>query len=105
MGAVWDIRRSGALIGYVALCFGYSIEFGGRDAFIDEFFLVPEARGKGIGGRVLDAVKAEAAAAGVTALHLEVEQDNEVARRLYASHGFRLRDRFHLMSARLGDDG
>ena len=105
LGAIWCIDQSGALIGYLALCFGYSIEFGGRDAFVDEFFIVPEARGKGIGGWVLEAVKAEAAAEGIVALHLEVDRDNAAARRLYAAHGFRLRDRYHLMSAWLRGDG
>ena len=105
LGAIWRIEQSGALIGYIALCFGYSIEFGGRDAFIDEFFLVPDARGQGIGGRVLEAVKAEAAADGILALHLEVAEENAAAQRLYAAHGFRLRDGFHLMSAWLDKDG
>lgn len=40
-------------IGYLVLALGYSLEFGGRDAFIDEFFIMEEYRGKGIGKAVL----------------------------------------------------
>ena len=40
-GAIWLIREKQGVLGYVALCFGYSIEFGGRDAFIDEIYVAP----------------------------------------------------------------
>jgi hypothetical protein len=28
-------------VGYIVLCFGYSLEWLGRDAFVDEFYLLP----------------------------------------------------------------
>ncbi len=37
----------GTAAGYAALTFGFSLEVGGRDAFIDELFLIEAARGKG----------------------------------------------------------
>ncbi len=91
LGAVWCIEGPQGLVGYLALCFGYSIEFGGRDAFVDEFFILPEARGQGLGGRLLEEVKAAAAGEGILALHLEVERRNEAAQRIYARHGFQSR--------------
>ena len=30
------------IVGYIALGYGYAIEFAGRDAFIDEFYILPE---------------------------------------------------------------
>lgn len=102
LGSIWLIEKSGAPVGYIALCYGYSIEFGGRDAFIDEFYILPGERGQGIGTEVVDAVKAEAAAEGVLALHLEVDRNNDGARRLYERMGFRSRTQFHLMSHPLG---
>jgi len=36
MGRVWLIQYQGQVIGYVILTLGYSLEYGGRDAFIDE---------------------------------------------------------------------
>jgi ribosomal protein S18 acetylase RimI-like enzyme len=100
-GRVWLIRFRSRVVGYVALCFGYSIEFRGRDAFIDELFIVPEARGQGIGGAVLALLKREAASLGVVALHLEVARDNERAKRLYGQGGFLARERYCLMSCQL----
>lgn len=100
-GRVWLIEMKGEAIGYIALCFGYSIEFGGRDAFVDEFYIVEEARGRGIGRAVLEAVKVAAVSFGVRVLHLEVARENHEAKRLYSNAGFASRERFHLMSCRL----
>ena len=87
-GSVLIARESGGAIGYAALCFGYSIEFRGRDAFVDELFVTPDARGRGLGRALLRALEAEARANGVRQLHLEVEHGNEGARRLYLAEGF-----------------
>lgn len=104
LGTIWLIQNQDKTIGYIALCYGYSLEFGGRDAFIDEFFIVSEQRGQGIGKRVLAQVKAEAWRSGIKALHLEVNRDNKAAQRLYNALGFQLRDPFMLMSQHLNDD-
>jgi len=97
-GRIWLVELDDCVIGYVALCFGYSIEFGGRDAFIDELYILDEHRGKGIGGAVLEHVRSIARDLGIKALHLEVARDNERARRLYRSTGFTSRDQYHLMT-------
>jgi GNAT superfamily N-acetyltransferase len=98
LGRIWLIRCGGEVVGYAALTFGYSIEFQGRDAFVDELFLVQQARGQGIGSEVLGRVKTEAIALGIVALHLEVARDNLQARRLYERWGFEAREQFHMMS-------
>lgn len=105
LGEIWGLQRPAGLRGYVALCCGYLIEFGGRDAFIDELFVAPEDRGRGFGRLLLRTALAAAAEAGVVALHLEVERSNAAATALYEAHGFVLRSGFNLMSARLGDGG
>lgn len=101
LGHVYLVREGGEVAGYVVLCFGYSIEFAGRDAFVDELFIAEGRRGRGLGRRVLDLVIEEARQLGVRALHLEVARSNQRARTLYASLGFALREGFHLMSRRL----
>ncbi|MCB0192404.1 MAG: GNAT family N-acetyltransferase [Anaerolineae bacterium] len=98
LGQIWLIFSSEQVVGYIALCYGYSIEFGGRDAFVDEFFIEAPARGQGLGRSVLDAIKSEAAKQGIVALHLEVARTNRRAKALYAHLGFEARDHFHLMS-------
>jgi ribosomal protein S18 acetylase RimI-like enzyme len=103
-GRIWLILASDIAVGYIALCFGYTIEFAGRDAFIDEFFIQEEARGRGIGSQVLAFVKQAATQLGIAALHLEVARTNEKARHLYAKAGFDSREQFHLMSCTIESD-
>ena len=104
-GAIWLIYCDGELAGYIALCLGFSIEFNGFDAFVDEFFLAKAFRGRGIGTQALAAIRHEARARKINALHLEVARDNEPARRLYRKAGFEARDKYVLMTARLDADG
>jgi GNAT superfamily N-acetyltransferase len=100
-GRVWFVAVAGEVVGYVAICFGYSIEFAGRDAFVDEFFVTEPHRGKGIGGQALAQVETEAATLGIRALHLEVARTNTRAQTLYGAAGFCARERFFLMSRRI----
>lgn len=48
----------------------------------------PQARRRGVGGRLLDGCVTRAAAAGVRRLFLEVAEDNAAALGLYGSRGF-----------------
>ena len=98
LGRIWLILLNGAAVGYTALTFGFSLEVGGRDAFVDELFLIEAARGKGIGKRVMDFLKAEAYGLGIQALHLEVGRNNERAQRLYKAAGFQAYRNFFLMT-------
>ena len=67
---------------------GFSFEYGGHDALVDEFFLKEEYRSLGIGGKTIDFVSAQAKILNINALHLEVELDNINARNLYLKKGF-----------------
>lgn len=55
---------------------------------VHDISVVPEARGRGVGRALLEAVIADATAAGCVAVTLEVRHDNAPARHLYASLGF-----------------
>jgi GNAT superfamily N-acetyltransferase len=57
-------------------------------AEIKRMFVVPEARGRGHGRRVLDALEAAAARAGYRTVRLETADRQEAALGLYASSGF-----------------
>ena len=98
LGAIWVIYENNSAVGYIAICKGFSIEFGGYDGFIDEFYIAPDFRGKGLGTAVLELIRHEAGAMGVQALHLEVAKTNHRAKRLYERLGFIPRDRYLLMS-------
>ncbi len=100
-GRAWFIELDGAVAGYMVICFGYSLEFGGRDAFVDEIYLHEPFRGKGLGREALAFMIAEAKRLGIKALHLEVDSDNAPAQKLYEALGFTPRGRFRLMSRHL----
>ncbi|MEC9367160.1 MAG: GNAT family N-acetyltransferase [Pseudomonadota bacterium] len=100
-GAAFLIGVDGQVAGYIVLCFGFSLEYGGRDAFIDEFYLLPQARGAGVGASVMELVEIEAAQCGVHALHLEVLGDNQRVVDLYERCGFRDRGS-RMMTKRIG---
>lgn len=93
LGAVWLVRVERRAVGYAAVCYGYSLELGGRDAFVDELFVTEELRGQGLGRKLLEKALAAGRAEGVKAFHLEVSEDNEAAQALYADFGFRPRSR------------
>ena len=87
-GSVFIIKSSVQIIGYIILTFGYSLKYGGRDAFIDEFFIKDSFRNKGIGSKALDYIIKYARTTGIKALHLEVKKKHKDAARLYERNGF-----------------
>ena len=98
LGRVWLVHLNDSPVGYAVLTFGYSLEFHGRDAFIDELYIQEPYRGRRIGTQTLRFVESAARSLGIRAIHLEVERDNEQAQRFYKSVGFTARDCFFLMS-------
>jgi diamine N-acetyltransferase len=88
LGRAWLILDGDAPAGYIVLCFGYSLEWLGRDAFVDEFFLREEYRGRGWGHAAMQFVEAEARHAGIRTLHLEVVEKNVGALDFYRKYGF-----------------
>jgi GNAT superfamily N-acetyltransferase len=96
-------HRDAEIVGYAVLAFGFSLEFGGRDAFLDELFIMEPFRGQGIGTAALTAVCAWARHDGLCALHLEVERDNKAAKALYTQSGFEDRSHYNLMSLHIAN--
>lgn len=88
LGRIWVACENAVVIGYLALTFGFSFEFGGRDAFVDELFVVPAHRNTGWGSQLLRVAEAAALGLGVRAIHLEVSRGNSRAGRLYRSFGY-----------------
>lgn len=97
-GAVWLIGPRMAPVGYVVVTFGWSIEFGGLDGIVDEVFIRPAVRGRGMATEALNALCKALAQSGVKALHLEVDRTNADACRLYSRCKFEARDSYMLMS-------
>jgi len=89
LGRVLLVEAGGAAAGYAVLAFSYSLEFDGRTAFVDELFVTGAERARGLGTIVLRRAAEICREAGANALHLETEEENEGADRLYARLGFR----------------
>lgn len=89
LGRVLLVESGGTAVGYVVLAWSFSLEFDGRTAFVDELFVAESARGQGLGSLVLRRAEELCRDAGANALHLETEEENEGADRLYARLGFR----------------
>ena len=96
-GAIWMVGPRMAPVGYIAVSFGWSIEVGGLDGFVDEFWIREKVRGRGMGGEALAGLQATLRDAGVKALHLEVSAENAKATRIYTAAGFKQR-RLNLMT-------
>ena len=64
----------------------------GRDGYIGELVVGPEAEGRGVGGALVDAAEAWAAGQGCERLTLQTGAANERARGFYESRGFDYED-------------
>jgi ribosomal protein S18 acetylase RimI-like enzyme len=93
-GAAWVFREDGRAVGYLVVTHGYSLEFGGLLAVVDEVYAVPERRGQGIGARALTLAEEHCRRNGIEALRLEVHQENRRALALYERSGFEAHDRY-----------
>jgi len=100
-GVAYLIGPARAPIGYIVVTFGWSVEFGGLDAIVDEIYVRPPVRGRGIATEVLHALPRALAQGGVKAIHLEVDRTNDTAQRLYTRAGFTARAGYMFMSKRL----
>lgn len=73
--------------GFVLLSKTYSQEAGGVSVTIEEIYIDPEYRSRGLATEFFEWLKAQP---GIMRLRIEVEDDNEGAKRLYERMGFDL---------------
>ncbi|WP_299416290.1 GNAT family N-acetyltransferase [uncultured Sulfitobacter sp.] len=100
-GCAYLIGPPRAPIGYIVITFGWSVEFGGLDGIIDELYIRPGVRGRGIASEALIALPRALSGAGLRAIHLEVDKNNTSAIKLYRRAGFVPRDNYMFMSKSL----
>src|SRR5213594_496101 len=94
-GRILVALEGGRPVGVAAFSFAWPLEYADRSAWLEELYVEPAARGRGIGTRLLRAALRVAAEAGATVVDLEVEADHQRAARLYAREGFRSLARTH----------
>lgn len=93
LGEVWLAVRGGEAAGYFVLSFGFSLEFRGRFALLDELFLREGHRGGGLGRRAMEQAVRACRAQNICALRLEVEHRNTAAQAFYRRLGFHAHER------------
>jgi ribosomal protein S18 acetylase RimI-like enzyme len=96
-----DLDGGGTVAGYLVLTFGFSLEFHGRNAVVDELYIAPGHRGRGLGTKALAAAEAACRELGIRAIHLVVERYKTEAQALYRRVGFVAYDR-DIMSKEIG---
>ncbi len=80
---------SGAVVAVAGFRFTESLSWG-RFVYVDDLVTVPEARGKGYAGALLDGVIALARAENCDAVHLDSGHQRFDAHRLYLNKRFRI---------------
>lgn len=93
-GRVWIFHEEDNPVGYIVLTIGFSFEFQGHDAFIDELYIGAAYRRRGFGREAVAYLEEKARAMGVNAVHLEVDRGNDPAFELYRRVGYEDHDRF-----------
>jgi len=99
MGYIGIIQCNFTDVGYVVVTFCYSMTFGGRAAIVDDFFIEPAYRGRGLGKAAIEEVRSYCANHGVRAIHVETGGDNAAALAVYRGAGFTDADHVHLTLA------
>lgn len=100
-GAVYVIGPRKSPVGYLVISFGYSLEMAGIDGFLDEFYIRPAVRGRGMGSEALVTLLNGLSQTSVKAIHLEVLRSENSAKGLYRRLGFEMRDDYCLMTRTL----
>ena len=97
LGSAWLISADGLIVGYLVLTFGYSLEYGGRYATVDEFFLYEPYRGRGIGTETLEIVEEYCRSSDLHAIELESMRGNWKAKDFYERLGYSDQGRYLLV--------
>jgi GNAT superfamily N-acetyltransferase len=88
-GAVLLAREAGVFLGLAILALTWTVEHGGRVAWLEELYVVPSRRNGGIGKLLLDHALQTARSLGCRAVDLEVDVEHARAEHLYERAGFR----------------
>jgi GNAT superfamily N-acetyltransferase len=87
-GRLWLAEVDGVVVGYALVPFYFALEFDGPVALLDEFFVRPEARGQGVGAKLLEGMVTALQSEGIRRVRLEVDERHPEAAELYERLGF-----------------
>jgi GNAT superfamily N-acetyltransferase len=84
-----------AIAGYAIVTYYWSNEYGGNIALIDEFYVKPSWRNKGIGSLYLEHI-VKTKHMNLKGIHIETTPANQKALAFYLRHGFKLAKNRHI---------
>jgi GNAT superfamily N-acetyltransferase len=102
LASAWIAIANGQPAGYLLAVYVFSLEHLGLTAEIDEFLVLPSARGQGLGGELLRVAEAEFVRRGCTNVALQLGRGNDRARTFYRAQGYGERAGFELLDKMLG---
>lgn len=85
--ATWIAEDKGRMVGFGIA--EWAEEAAGLVAYVQTLEVLPEARGRGVGGELLGRLEGSALEAGAIAVWLHVDAANDAAIRLYERIGYR----------------
>ena len=88
IGHIYVLHEGDRILGMCSLLYTISTAEGGKAAWLEDFVVRPERRGRGIGRTLLAYAVAQAHAEGVLRISLLTDAENERAQKLYRSVGF-----------------
>lgn len=88
LGCFLIAKEKERVIGLAAISYAWTLEHGGKSAWLDELYVLPEYRGRGVGSELVEHVIEEVGREGCRAIDLEVEEEHWRAERLYERKGF-----------------
>lgn len=86
-GTVLVAEEDDNLLGVITLSYPTAIRCGGIYSCIEEFIVSQKARGKGVGGQLLEAAVAEVTAKGCD--EIQVNRPSELGYPVYLEHGWK----------------
>lgn len=88
VGAILVARQGERIVGMANLLYTVSTALGERVALLEDMVVAPDARGAGIGSRLLQEAIQFARSNGCHRITLLTDRSNEPAQRFYQRHGF-----------------
>lgn len=88
LGCAWIAREGRSSIGFAIVSMAWTLELGGKSAWLDELYVLPQWRNAGVGTLLIESVIEKLRKLGCLAIDLEVDDDHRRAESLYARFGF-----------------
>jgi GNAT superfamily N-acetyltransferase len=103
LGYGWIAFLDGQPAGYLLAVYVFSLEHLGLTAEIDEFMVLDQHRGHGVGSALLGIAESTFTRAGCTRVSLQLSRHNDAARAFYHRQGYSERSGYELLDKALQD--